>query len=473
MVDPRVEQLLDEVEKQSGLPPSAARDFREAVETSPYLASAMAQAIESGSLRHLSVSNRPNEGGHYDASTGTVNVSADIFQRTKQSDRVDLLTGVLGHETGHALMAKSAEQSRYKLAYGIDQALREGAQYGEPVVDVTLIAKEYLASARRDEGLAELMSMNSVASRVVTTTGEVNQKVLLRRLDPTTACVTNDQLEPGVRLDEHGLQRTQGRIESPAVEAVAECHFDKGGSTLGHKGTSAYQAYYTAYAIGAGADIWKDRANVTAQPMPKLGYNLQELGVSAQQAEDAGIDLGGVGKTFGFADTSQGQVRPVEVRQLGAGNSNRPELKAENDIQPQQILADNPAHPDHQTYARILDWVKGTGNWSDEESRNVSAALYKQQVDDPLLKRVDRVTGGLGNDGAQNVVAIYAPHGVDKAPQFHAHVDGREASQQPAQQSLQQAEVIKQDQVRQQQMEQTQQQTAQQEQGPRMTMGGP
>ncbi|GAE53222.1 hypothetical protein XPU_4754 [Xanthomonas arboricola pv. pruni str. MAFF 311562] len=124
MVDSRVEQLLNEVEKQSGLPPSAARDFREAVETSPYLASAMVQAIESGSLRHLSVSTRPNEGGHYDASTGTVNVSADIFQRTKQSDRVDLLTGVLGHETGHALMAKSAEQSRYKLAYGIDQASR-------------------------------------------------------------------------------------------------------------------------------------------------------------------------------------------------------------------------------------------------------------------------------------------------------------------------------------------------------------
>lgn len=276
-------------------------------------------------------------------------------------------------------------------------------------------------------------------------------------------------MEPGVRLDKHGLQLTQGRIASPAVEAVAECHFDKGGNTLGHKGTSAYQAYYTAYAIGAGADIWKDRANVTAQPMPKLGYNLQELGVSAQQAEDAGIDLGGVGKTFGFADTSQGQVRQVEVRQLGAGNSNRPELMSGNDVQPQRILADNPAHADHQTYVRIHDWVKGTGNWNDEESRNVSASLYKQQAEDSLLQRVDRVTGGLGSNGAQNVVAIYAPFG-DKGPFFHAHVDGREASQQPAQQSLQQAEVIKQDQMRQQQMEQTQQQTAQQEQGPRMTI---
>ncbi len=100
----------------------------------------------------------------------------------------------------------------------------------------------------------------------------------------------------------------------------------------------------------------------------------------------------------------------------------------------------------------------------------MSASLYRQQVDDPLLKRVDQVTGGLGRDGAHNVFAVYAPHGVGVAPMFHAHVDGREASQQPAQQNLQEAETIQQNQVRQQAFEQTQQQNVQQEQGPRMTM---
>lgn len=114
--------------------------------------------------------------------------------------------------------------------------------------------------------------------------------------------------------------------------------------------------------------------------------------------------------------------------------------------------------------------MQGTGNWNDEESRNVTAALYKQQIEDPLLKRVDHVTGGLGKDGAHNVFAVYAPHGMGVAPMFHAHVDGREASRQPAQQSLQQSEAIKQDQARQQALEQTQQQATQQEQGPRMTM---
>ncbi|WP_017154954.1 XVIPCD domain-containing protein [Xanthomonas phaseoli] len=162
----------------------------------------------------------------------------------------------------------------------------------------------------------------------------------------------------------------------------------------------------------------------------------------------------------------------VSVTAPGRSKEQEAEL-AQEKAAPGQVLADNPAHPDHQTYARIHNWVKGTGNWSEEESRNVSASLYKQQTEDPLLKRVDQVIGGLGKDGAHNVFAVYAPHGMGVAPIFHAHVDGREASQQPAQQSLQQAEVIKQDQVRQQQMEQTQQQAAQQEQGPRMTMGGP
>jgi hypothetical protein len=132
------------------------------------------------------------------------------------------------------------------------------------------------------------------------------------------------------------------------------------------------------------------------------------------------------------------------------------------------VLADDPAHADHQAYARIHDWVKGTGYWNAEESRNVTAALYKQQAEDPLVKRVDRVTGVLGNDGAQHVLAVYAPFG-DKLPMFHARVDGREAAQQPAEQNLQQAEFIKQDQVRQQQVEMTQQQNTQAQAGPSLS----
>jgi hypothetical protein len=176
------------------------------------------------------------------------------------------------------------------------------------------------------------------------------------------------------------------------------------------------------------------------------------------------------------AKAELGQPAMAQVPTLGAVSVTAPGRSKGEEAEPDQekpapgrMLADNPAHPDHHTYQTIHSWVQGTGNWNDEESRNVSAALYKQQAEDPLVKRVDRVTGALGKDGAENVLAVYAPFG-DKLPMFHARVDGREAAQQPAEQSLVQAEQIRVEQVRQQALEQTQQETQQREQGPRMAM---
>ncbi|CEE19483.1 hypothetical protein XACS582_13560004 [Xanthomonas citri pv. citri] len=86
----------------------------------------------------------------------------------------------------------------------------------------------------------------------------------------------------------------------------------------------------------------------------------------------------------------------------------------------------------------------------------------------PYARHPGHTISGLGKDGAHNVIAVYAPFGMDKGPPFHAHVDGRQAAQEPAQQNLQQAEVLQQIQARQQAMEQTQQQATQQV--PRMTV---
>ena len=93
----------------------------------------------------------------------------------------------------------------------------------------------------------------------------------------------------------------------------------------------------------------------------------------------------------------------------------------------------------------------------------MSAALYRQQSEDPLVRRVDKVAGSLGRDGTENAFAIYAPFG-DKGPFFQANVDGRLAAQQPAQQNLEQAEHTRQHQLQQDQREQTQQQNPQQTQ---------
>ncbi|MBO9828767.1 hypothetical protein J7373_10955 [Xanthomonas sp. A2111] len=194
---------------------------------------------------------------------------------------------------------------------------------------------------------------------------------------------------------------------------------------------------------------------------PIVHYQVEHDGVAHQVALTTPEELR-------QAKAELSQPAMAHVPTLATVSVTAPTRSKEQEAEPAQertpagpLLADNPAHPDHATYQTIHSWVKGTGNWNEEESRNVSAALYKQQAEDPLVKRVDRVTGALGKDGAENVLAVYAPFG-DKLPIFHARVDGREAAQQPAEQSLQQAEVIKQDQVRQQQVEMTQKQVQEQ-----------
>lgn len=86
--------------------------------------------------------------------------------------------------------------------------------------------------------------------------------------------------------------------------------------------------------------------------------------------------------------------------------------------------------------------MQSTGHWNEEQARNVSAALYREQAANPLVQRVDRVIGSRGADGAENVFAIYAPHG-DREPTFHARVDGRSASHESAAVALEQAERLR------------------------------
>lgn len=467
MASREIESLLDELSKQQGLPSGGVADIRSAIESSPYLASVMSQAIEGQTLRHIEISNKPNEGGHYDRSTGTIHISADAFKIERIRDRLDTLTGVLGHEAGHAMLAHKAAHTDNAYTFGAERTIKEAMTYGDPSVNVQPLADQFRRDYRQNEGFAELISMNAVASRVRTTgQGTFDLGSFLSRADRGTECIDGGKLDPRIRLDNNGIQFTGGKYDSPAVEAVAACHFDEGAKSLGLKGTSSYNDYYAANAVSVASHLWKDLASSTTQSMPLLEFNLSGMNVDKQRIEDAGLDLGGTGKAFNFIDRSHGGRMPISVTQAGAA-SNKQQPEEAPDRAP--LLADNPSNPDFGTFDRIHQWVRGTGQWDEEKGRNVAAALYKEQVADPLVQRVDKVTGARGRDGAENVFAVYAPFG-DKAPFFHAHVDGREVSQQPAQQNLEQAEQIKLQQAQELQMQQTLQQNNPAQQGPKLSL---
>ncbi|MET4727513.1 hypothetical protein ABIE09_001307 [Lysobacter enzymogenes] len=464
MADPRIEKVIG----QSDLPTSALADVRTAVDSSPYLQSVMLKAIEDQRLRGFSLSQDPHEGGHYSREKGTISINPEYFAIERKEARFDALTSVIGHETGHALMARSAEITEYRYAYEIDQMVKTATRDGESSIDITPSAKRAIEDFRHNEALAELVSMNSVASRVAkSNNGNFDMNAFLKRADSGTECIDKGKLDAGIQLNANGFQLTGGKIDSPTVERVAVCHFDKGAKTLGLKGTSNYDDNYAAYTLGAASDVWKDYGRGTTQTMPQIEVNLSSLKTTKQRVEDAGVDLGGKGNAFDFIDLSNGQRRSIGIQQLGDGSSQQPDIAITQGKKP--LLADNPAHPDFKTFNRIHEWVRGTGQWDEEKSRNVAGALFKEKTSDPMLQRVDKVCGGMGRDGAENVFAVYAPYG-DKGPFFHAQVDGRQACQQPAQHNLEQAEQIKQKQAIEQQQEQQVRQNNPRQGGPSLSL---
>lgn len=133
--------------------------------------------------------------------------------------------------------------------------------------------------------------------------------------------------------------------------------------------------------------------------------------------------------------------QPTKIAAHQPSNNDSPSVDA-------RLFANDPAHADHATYKKIHDWVAGTGNWSESEARNVSATLYRKQLDDPSIKQVDHVMGGMGKDGAQNVFATYSPTGTDGCI-FRTHIDGRIAATQSADENLEHAELARQCKVQQ------------------------
>lgn len=199
------------------------------------------------------------------------------------------------------------------------------------------------------------------------------------------------------------------------------------------------------YRIAATTSIDEIRAAETEQRQPQ-----PQTRAAAEQEPDAIPTLAAVSATVPAGTRRRDEEAPLP----------EPIAQTRSAVR----LADNPLHPDHDTFSRIHTWVLGTGQWDEDKSRNIASALYREQAGDPLIQRVDRVTGALGRNGEENVFAVYAPFG-DKGPFLHASVDGREAGQQSAQQNLEQAEqfnlqLAQQDQLEQQQRNQRSPQTA-------------
>lgn len=488
-VDPSIEPLLVGLASDHRFPTDAVDTVRQAINESPYLTNLLANAATNGHVEHIAFSQDEHSGGHYDPDTNTIHISATSFERESRDARVDRIVAVLGHEGMHAALKDHSSRALAEFKGSYATALQDAWEDREHYVDLTEPARKYLEYGKTNETLSEISGMRAVDSRLRhrnpgLSDDEISQELAKAlQTDCTVDTPTGVRFANGVHYED--IKNIRSPNATGLTEAIGQCYYSSPGR-LGRHGDSDYQNYYGAYVISsigiAGAHLDQQRG------IPEVRLNMASLGLNPRQLERNGLDFGGA-KTINITDIGPGGHGIVQLHHTAAETrkghppttpvraQQYPSSAVESTVSDQllqnvaeaqgapkaPLLADSPMHPDHGTYERIYTWIRDAGNWDEPESRNVAAALYKQQANDPLLKRVDNVTGALGKDGAHNVFAIYAPYGMDKGPLFHTVVDGRQAAQEQAQQNLQQAEDAKRSQNSQQALDQTQQKPALQE----------
>lgn len=416
----------------------------------------MVDAANQKTLKHIGLSTEKHEGGHYDKDTGTVFISVDSFSdgpRLRET-RLDVLTGALGHETGHALTANARSLEIQRFSNAVETALNDGTG-NVSFVDLTQATQRYLDFTRSDEALAEIIGMNAVASRV--SGGQPDQfseQQFLKRVKPSTSCVDGPDhnvlpaLAPGIRLRDDGLQLTGNRFNSPAIEAVAACHYDDG-ATLGRNGDSNYRNYYGPHVFSIIAAAHAEAAKGTTQAVPDVRLDLKQLKLDLAQIERNGVELGSPGKHFSFTDTSDGHHAWRTVRDTSAGQPTPTPKDVDIEAGPMRAVfrADSPGHPDHRSFELFHSAVKADGRWSEVEARNIAAAGLAAVKADPVVSNdLTGVVIGKPNDtGSVGVFAYASPHGP-QGPHHHVGVDAVSAAQVPADKSLERVEQLNQQQ---------------------------
>ncbi|WP_123649772.1 hypothetical protein [Lysobacter enzymogenes] len=447
--------MVDAFASQPGVPPGAARDVEAAIASSPYLAAVMVDAANQQALKRIDVSTEKHEGGHYDKESGTVFLSADSFTNKllKDRTRLDIITSTLGHETGHALTANARGLELQRFSHDVGAALNDGVGNAS-YVDLTRESQRYLDFTRRDEALAELVGLNALASRVSGGQAErFDKNAFLKRALPTTNCVTLPEgsskamLAPGITLREDGMQLTGNRFKSPAVEAVAACHYDQG-ATLGRRGDSNYRNYYGPQVLATVASAHADAAVGTTQAVPEVRLDLHRLKLDLTQIERNGVDLGIASNRFGFTDTSHGKLELKTVRDTSSEMGKAPKDTAAERAAPMQ--ADNPGHPDHAVFEMFQRAAMADGRWSQAQARNLAAAgLAAAKADPTVGADLSGVVIGMGADGSKNLIGYASPHG-SAGPHHHLAIDAGNAAQVPAEKSLERVEQLNQQQALQQ-----------------------
>lgn len=496
--DPELQKLIDEFAAKKNLPPEAARNLEEAIDTSGYLSNRLTDSIQSGRLKHFALTDNAHEGGHFNDETGTLAISRDAFlPQTPGESRsmvVDRIVSVMGHEVGHGGQAEWRDLELKQFRGSIQTAVWTERDPPNTFMDLTKPVDRYLDFTRKDEAMAEISGWNALADRVRGDRTSVPMQEMLSRQEVGTHCVERRpdgklQLADGIQLSPEGnIIVGKPMQQSANLEAVASCHYDLPAdqARLGKHGDANYRNYYGAYAMDVVASTVNSAERELGRDADEIRLDMATLKLSSTKLERVGLDLDG--KDMLFTDTSNGELRGVSLQSTGAGTGNRPDtlddvaLSQRSTPSTPQVMSDT-GHSANFAWLQAQSAlsrsnIEGVGDLDQHQRERLTASVAATVLNDTKtnMQSIHRVDASTKIDPATGRPQFLIPGQGDPTTDYYKRVpvDVAQALATPIEQSSEVAKTAVQvrEQKQAQELQQAQTQSQDGPTGPVMRMGG-
>lgn len=421
--------------------------------SSPKLNRELTDVMRTGDVMRLGyVAENLSASGSYSSPDRTLKLNSRILERPALRQTIDSLAYVMGHEVSHAMQRTDAFATSARL----NQQAWELAQSDLRKRDYTSIVADYLQSDRRQETLAELNGMNTLADRIRAGGKPVTHAAFAERARESSACVrgTPPTLDPRVRLD---LSTGTFPVDPANLDAVATCFYD----AAREKGEDyRYEAAAHAISVIAQKEFqarWQDPGRTHTG----VELDFKALGLDPHTLRMQTFDLGPRRDgPFYLVDTSS---QPRQIIEIHHPKQEREQSKhlhapaaaqgparepAQEPAQPAEHHPRHPGHPDHRLYRQASEGVaaldRAAGKAWDAGSERLAASLLVLAKENGL-QRIDHVVLSQAGPGLRPGENVFVVQGELHDPaHLRAHMKTEQALAAPVEASLQRLEAVNQ-----------------------------
>lgn len=410
-----------------------------AIAGSPKLNRELTQVIDSGEVMRLrKLDEGASADGSYDSTHRTLNLNPRVLDRQPTRATLDRLTAVIGHEVSHAMQRADA----FSAGARFTERVQELAQSNTAKRDYTAIVASHIQNDRKQEALAELNGLNTLADRMRNAGQPVTRESFADRAQDLVSCVTRTptRLDPRIHFD-----ASTGTIPVDAqnIEAVASCFYD----IVRPKGEYRYDSAAYAISIIAQKEFEARRLDPDRSPTG-AELDLKSLGIDPQKLQAHTFDLGPMRDgPFYLTDISGPQKQIIEIQHSARRQEESKHLQG-------PATAQDPTHPDHQLYQQAIDGVaaldRAIGKTSDAGSERLAVSLLVLAKENGL-QRIDHVVLSQAAPGVRPGENVFVVQGELNDPaHLRAHMKTNQATAKPIEASFQQLETVNQRQSEQQ-----------------------